>query len=222
MTTIPTLLGRYRTPTFEYGDVVTCARRGKVRIVGLSDAPIPWPIGQRLPGGSSRSLVLDADLAKAVQRESAAAVQYYWGVGPSTVWQWRKALAVGQYTDGTRRLKSMVLSPGLEKAREASRPTWLSPRRRAKLSAALRGRPRPLHVIEAIRKSHLGKRQSAEARHKLSLTHKQRGSLVPGTKLWTAAEDHQVRTLPPRDAAAATGRTLNAVYARRRELNRPD
>ena len=29
----------------------TCARRGDVRIVGLSSAPIPWPIGQRLPRG---------------------------------------------------------------------------------------------------------------------------------------------------------------------------
>src|SRR5262249_52410889 len=41
----PKLLGTYRTPRFEYGDVVTCARRGDVRIVGLSEAPIPWPIG---------------------------------------------------------------------------------------------------------------------------------------------------------------------------------
>src|SRR5262245_30832007 len=47
----PKLLGTYRTPAFDYGDVVTCARRGDVRIVGLSEAPIPWPIGQRLPRG---------------------------------------------------------------------------------------------------------------------------------------------------------------------------
>jgi hypothetical protein len=46
MTTPPKLLGKYRTPKFRLGDVVRCARRGEVRIVGLSDAPIPWPIGQ--------------------------------------------------------------------------------------------------------------------------------------------------------------------------------
>jgi hypothetical protein len=50
MTVLPKLLGTYSTPSFDYGDVVECARRGEVRIVGLSEAPIPWPIGQRLPG----------------------------------------------------------------------------------------------------------------------------------------------------------------------------
>lgn len=216
--TTPTLLGSYKTPTFEYGDVVGCARRGEVRIVGLSDAPIPWPIGQTLPRGSSRSLVLYGDLANAVRRESAEAVMHFWGVGPSTVWHWRKALGVGQYTEGTRRLKSEALSPVLEKAREASRPTLNSPQRRAKLSAALRGKARPPHVIEAIRKGQLGKKHSAQTREKMSRMHRQRGTLVPGTNLWTAEEDDLVRTLPPAEAAEATGRTLTAVYARRREL----
>ena len=39
------LLGRYRTPRFHYGDVVTCALRGDMKIVGLSNARIPWPKG---------------------------------------------------------------------------------------------------------------------------------------------------------------------------------
>jgi hypothetical protein len=41
----------------------------------------------------------------------------------------------------------------------------------------------------------------------------------PGS--WTAAEDEAVRTLTPAEAAAATGRTLPAVYARRFVLSRP-
>ena len=41
MPDLPKLLGSYATPTFSYGDVVECARRGEVRIVGLSSAPIP-------------------------------------------------------------------------------------------------------------------------------------------------------------------------------------
>ena len=65
MTTPPKLLGKYRTPTFNYGDVVACARRGDVRVVGLSDAPIPWPLAQTLPKGRGRSLVLDAGLVEA-------------------------------------------------------------------------------------------------------------------------------------------------------------
>jgi hypothetical protein len=218
MTTPPKLLGRYQTPAFKYGDVVTCARRGDVRIVGLSEAPIPWPVGQRLPRSISRSLVLYGDLAEAVRGESAEAVMHFWGVRPSTVWQWRKALGVGQYTEGTRRLKSETLSPVLGVAREASRATWRCPRRRAKLSAALSGKRRPAHVIEAIRKGRIGKHHSAQTREKLSLMHRRRGTLVPGTKLWTAEEDDLVRTLPPKEAAETTGRTLTAVYARRRAM----
>jgi hypothetical protein len=48
MTTPPKLLGRYKTPKFKMGDEVACARRGDVRIVGVSDAPIPWPIAKRI------------------------------------------------------------------------------------------------------------------------------------------------------------------------------
>src|SRR5262245_40437741 len=109
----PELLGSYATPAFEYGDVVSCARRGDVRIVGLSEAPIPWPIGQRLPKGRARALVLYAGLAEAVRRESAEAVAHHWGVKVNTVWQWRKALGVGANTEGTHRLESERLAPAL-------------------------------------------------------------------------------------------------------------
>lgn len=74
---IPKLLGNYATPAFEYGDVVVCERRGDVRIVGLSSAPIPWPIGQTLPKGRKRALVLYGDLVAAVKRESAEAVSHW-------------------------------------------------------------------------------------------------------------------------------------------------
>src|SRR6516164_1577422 len=36
-----------------------------------------------------------------------------------------------------------------------------------------------------------------------------------GSPPWTAAEDRLVRTLPPAQAAARTGRTIDAVYWRR-------
>ena len=67
--------------------MVRCARRGDVRITGLSAAPIPWPIGQKLPRGKARSLVLYGDLAEAVRRESAEAAMHFWGVKHATVWQ---------------------------------------------------------------------------------------------------------------------------------------
>jgi hypothetical protein len=74
MTTPPILLGKYRTPKFRLGAVVNCARRGDVRVVGLSGAPTPWPKGQLLKGGRKSALILYGDLAKAVKCESAEAV----------------------------------------------------------------------------------------------------------------------------------------------------
>ena len=58
MTTPPKLLGKYRTTKFNLGDVVVCARQGDVRIVGLSEAPIPWPLGLLLKGGRRPALIL--------------------------------------------------------------------------------------------------------------------------------------------------------------------
>jgi hypothetical protein len=100
MTIPPTLIDSYETPHFRYGDSAFCEFRGEVIITGLSPAPIPWPIAKR-PGGRGRTLVISAGLAAAVRRESAAAVCHYWGVTPQTVTKWRKALGVGQYTEGT-------------------------------------------------------------------------------------------------------------------------
>jgi len=70
--------GPYRTPRFRYGKIVSCEVRGEVRIVGLSDALIPWPIGQK--GQGPRALVVFKDLAKAVRREANLAVAHWWGV----------------------------------------------------------------------------------------------------------------------------------------------
>jgi hypothetical protein len=39
---------------------------------------------------------------------------------------------------------------------------------------------------------------------------------------WTAAEDELVRTLPGKEVARMTGRTLTAVYSRRLVLGLPD
>jgi hypothetical protein len=222
VTAPPKPLGSYSTPAFRLGDVVRCARRGDVRITGASDAPIPWPIGQTPPNGGARSLALYAGLAEAVRRESADAVMHFWGVKHATVWAWRKAPNVGQYTEGTRKLKGESFAPHAAGVSEAARPTWSSQERRAKISAAKKGKPRPPHVVEAMRRGRTGKPHDEETRQKMSKSHRERGTLVPGTKTWTAQEDELVRTLRPKEAAQRTGRTLAAVWARRRELKLPD
>jgi hypothetical protein len=164
----PKLLGAYQTPPFVYGDEVACARRGDVRIVGLSSAPIPWPVGQTLPKGRARSLALYGGLAEAVRHESAEAVMHFWGVKHATAWAWRKALGVAQYNEGTTALKSELLSPVLQKAREIARPTWSSAERREKIAASKRGKPKPPHVVEAMRKGRAGKPHDVETRRKMS------------------------------------------------------
>ena len=150
------LFGPYRTPRFRYGRPAFCEVRGEVVLVGLSDAPIPWPVGKR---GRHKALVVYGGLAEAVRRESAQAVARWWGITPQTVWKWRKALGVGAVTEGTRWLKQgYALEPGITAAREKARARARDPERRAKIAAARRGKPRPRHVIEALIAANRGRR----------------------------------------------------------------
>ena len=61
--------------------------------------------------------------------------------------------------------------------------------------------------------------QDWQTHHKMSAAHRRRGtwSLTAGEP-WSADDDAKVRSLKPKDAVAATGRTLGAVYQRRRKL----
>jgi hypothetical protein len=214
------LPGSYRAPRFRYGRTVWCAVRGEVEVVGLHEAPIPWPVGKR---GRARSLVVFKGLARAVRRESEIVVARQWGVTGQTVGKWRKALGVGRVTDGTSKLLSdharePAVVAGLKKATAKAG----DPARRAKLSAAMRGRKMDRRVVEALAAQRRGTRHREESRRKMSEAHRRRGTLVPGTVVWTEKEDALVRSLPAAEAARRTGRTLGAVWKRRRVLGLPD
>ena len=87
----------------------------------------------------------------------------------------------------------------------------------------LRARPRPPHVVEAMRRGRLGTPQSEAARAKMSEAHRRRGTGPPKAgRPWTAEEEALLRQLPPAEVARRTGRTLKAVYAWRRVLGEPD
>ena len=178
------LLGKYRTPRFRIGQKVRCQVRGKVVITGITDAPIPWPIAK---GGRGRhSLVVYKGLARAVRDESEQGICYWWGVKTTTVWKWRKALNVGIATPGTSRLHSEYnKEPWAVEARAKAHSKARDPERRRKIAEARRVKPRPPHVVEAVRKAHLGTTHSDETRQRMSATHKKRRSLVPGSVLWT-------------------------------------
>jgi hypothetical protein len=76
------LLGKYRTPRFRIGRKVFCEVRD-MTITGMTDAPIPWPMGKSRRG--RHSLIVYKGLEKALKRESNQAIAHWWGVDPETV-----------------------------------------------------------------------------------------------------------------------------------------
>jgi len=81
------LFGLYQAPPVKRGDrAFGFVRDSEVVITGWSDAPMSWPRGyarSEKPGGGP-ALLVDDELARAVRRESAAAVCHWWGVGHTT------------------------------------------------------------------------------------------------------------------------------------------
>jgi hypothetical protein len=216
------LLGEYKTPRFKYGSVVTCAIRGPVKIIGLTAARIPWPKGRFRKRGSA--IILYGALADAVRRKSVEAIKHWFGVGNDTVWKWRKALGVEGTNAGTSALLSRWAPETVqsEQANVAREPALKTPERAAKIAAAKRGKPRPAHVIEAMRAANTGKKASKEAREKMSEANKRRGTRPPAAGVpWTAEEDALLGTMKDKDVAARTGRTDGAVSDHRYVLGVP-
>jgi hypothetical protein len=140
------------------------------------------------------------------------------------VTKWRKALGVGPVTEGTSKLKSDYAheEPIVEALKKAQGKAQ-DPVRREKIAASRRGKRRPDHVVEAVRKAHTGRKHSEASRKKMSDTRKKSGVRPPKAgRPWTAEEDQLVRDLPAAEVAVRTGRTLHAVYTRRGDLGLPD
>jgi hypothetical protein len=215
------LYGPYRTPTFRFRDAVICERRGEVAIVGLSGGRISWPVGER---NGQKSLVLIGDLARAVRRESVAAVMYWWSASRWMVGQWRQALGVGALNEGTSALRGRVLlGEQGKRMRQLARAKDRDPIRRMKIAEARRGKARPPDVVEAMRQGNLGRTHSAEERRQRSESHRRRGTRPPKAgRPWTADEDDLLRTLRAAEVSSRTGRSLQAVYDRRHVLRLPD
>jgi hypothetical protein len=212
------LHGTYRTPRFRIGATVECAVRGELTIKGVTDARIPWPIGNSRRG--ARSLVVYGDLARAVQRESSSAICYWFGVRDWMVTKWRKALGVPERNYGTRKLWEAALANGsYVKGIKAATAKARDHLRRARIAAVQRGKRRPDTVIAKIRGAHLGAKRNAITRQRMSEAWKRRGKPKPAGGPWRSWEDDLVRTQPVAEVVRWTGRTCSAVRWRRRLLS---
>jgi hypothetical protein len=145
------------------------------------------------------------------------------GITPQPVTKWRKALGVGIATEGTSRLhREYDKEPWADAMRRKAVKKARDPERRRKIAEARRGKTRPSHEVEPMHEAWRGSHHTEETKRRMSRTHRKRGTLVPGTIPWTPEEDELVKTLPADEAARQTGRSLQAVYARRSRLGVPD
>jgi hypothetical protein len=133
------------------------------------------------------------------------------------------ALGIGSITEVTSRLfREYTKQPWAIEARAKAHAKARDPERCRKIAEAHRGKPRPRHVIEAMHQAWRGSHHTEEIRRRMSRTHTRRGTMAPGTKVWTAEEDELVRKLLVEEAAKKTGRSLSAVSARRKRLRVSD
>jgi hypothetical protein len=111
---------------------------------------------KRHASASARSsLIVYKGLEKALKRESNQAIAHWWGIDPETVSKWRRLLGVERATEGTSRLHSEYnKEPWAALARANAHSKARDPERCRKIAEARRGKARPAHVVEAIRKIH--------------------------------------------------------------------
>jgi hypothetical protein len=181
----------------------------------------------RRKGFAGRGLILYGDLIGAVRRECPLAIRHWWGVGRSTVQRWRKVLAVELSNPGTHRLRSAYTrEPWAVRALWKAHRKARDPERLRKIAEAKRGKPRPAHVGEAVRRANMRRKVTAATRARMSAAHRarvERGTFhYPNGKPWREWEDDLVSKLPAAEAAHRTKRTLASVYSRREVLGVPD
>jgi hypothetical protein len=125
------------------GDRADCLFKDCLVVVtGWTDAPIPWP--RALPVGrmGHPSLLVKAELARAVRNESAEAARHWWGVSGGVVHRWRRALGVTRTNNaGTRRLMLAASAKGAGATRGVPQPEWRSWPVAIAVGAGLAGHP---------------------------------------------------------------------------------
>ena len=174
--------------------------------------------------GGKAAPVLYRALVRAVRRESVVAVCHWFGPPRTPSADGGKLWGSGSRTRGRFRLKSRHSK---EPWAVAARTEGVGQGPRPGPPAEDRGVQAGQAATKACDRGHAeganGQAPSPEVRKKMSAFLKERAKVfVPSGRLWTAAEDELVRTLPPPEVARQTNRSLDAVYYRRRRLGVPD
>jgi hypothetical protein len=216
------LFGPYKTPLFEYGQVMDCAIRGSAIVCGQTTGRIPWPLGKRRGQAGGIFVIVTGDLERAILRESAVALMYWWGVSEYTVSKWRRELGVGFSNEGSRRLRhDHALEPAGMAAIQKAIARAKEPEVRAKSGRARRGRPLHPNTRRAQIQAITGKPLSEEHRRKIRDALLGLGPDAPwAEKAWKPEEDALLLELPEEEVVQKTGRTLNGVKCRKRRLLR--
>jgi predicted RNA-binding Zn-ribbon protein involved in translation (DUF1610 family) len=207
---LPLVHGPYQAPACQVGEALFCERHQReLRVAGLTDAPIVWPYGPR------RSLIVCGDLLRAIRTEGASAVAYHWGVNLDTVWAWRKAVGVPQFTEGTIHLFHNAAGEKAASDPDRARARSHTVEARAKMSATRTGRPSHPNTRKAA--SEVARRPKSESfrrlmseRVRLEWESGLRKGHPPG-RSWTDDELALLGTDTDASIAQAIGRTPSAV-----------
>jgi hypothetical protein len=81
--------GPYLKPRCRLGQTAQCLIRGEVRVSGVSNGPLRWPIGEK---DGDHELIVYRSLAQAVRFETREAIAAHWGVPIETVTRWQRVL----------------------------------------------------------------------------------------------------------------------------------
>lgn len=211
--------GPYLPPRCRVGGHALDVRFGRVQIVGIRECRISWPEIRR---GRARSLLLSASLVRAVRRESSQAIQHWWGVSPSMVWKWRRAVGASADTEGRHQLRlAYGQEPFFRRAQRLAVAKAQDPERCAKIAEAKRGKRRSPETVAKVRRALLRRPLSAEHRRKLSEVHRGRGTRPPAAgPAWAPWED-ALLAMDSAEVQRQTGRSAGAVYRRRLVLGLP-
>ena len=216
------LHNKYKTPhQYKKGDRVFChARKRPVEFGGYTDGFITWIHAKKT---GIKSLILCDDLIEAVKYESEIAIAYWFGVSIGTVYKWRKALNVGNTTEGTKILYEGYYPEKItQEIAKIGRKMSKTPEAIKKLKSKLVGRKIHENTRAALLKS-AKQPKSVEWKRKHSETLKRQwknGTRKP-LYSWSENEKSLLGTNTDRIIAEKIGRTLNAVRSQRYIHNIP-